>query len=137
MVMKGEKSKIIVFQAFDTTIQANLVKTKLDAYGIPCFLTDESFVNLYPIRNEIFPGVRLHIFENDIARVSEILSENIAHKREEAIQCPLCKSNQVHLVNSRKSWFAWLMTSILFVFMPQKRVFRCQVCDNEFDYVDT
>lgn len=72
--MENEKSKIVVFQAFDTAIEANLAKTKLDAYGIPCFLTDENFINIYPIRNEFFPGVRLHIFENDKTRVTEILS---------------------------------------------------------------
>jgi len=69
-----EVDKIVVFQAFDTAIEANLAKTKLDAYGIPCFLSGETFMNVYPIRNEFFPGVRLHIFENDQPRVLEILS---------------------------------------------------------------
>jgi len=68
-----EKDKIIVFKGFDTGVEANLAKTKLDAYGIPCFLTGENFINIYPIRNDIFPGVRLHIFENDKTRVTEIL----------------------------------------------------------------
>lgn len=69
-----EANKIVVFQAFDTAIEANLAKTKLDAYGIPCFLSGEAFMNVYPIRNEFFPGVRLHIFENDRPRALEILS---------------------------------------------------------------
>ena len=68
------QEKIIVFRAYDTAVEANIAKTKLDAYGIPCFLTDENFVNLYPIRNDIFPGVRLYIFENDLAEATEILS---------------------------------------------------------------
>lgn len=72
--MMEQDSKIVVFKAFDTAIEANLAKTKLDAYGIPCFLTDENFINIYPIRNEFFPGVRLHIFENDKPRVHEILT---------------------------------------------------------------
>jgi len=67
--------KIIVFRAFNTAVEANIAKTKLDAYGVPCFLTDENFVNLYPIRNDIFPGVRLYIFENDLAEALDILSE--------------------------------------------------------------
>jgi Putative prokaryotic signal transducing protein len=65
--------KIVVFEAYDTTIQANLAKTKLDAYGIPCFLTDENFTGLYPLRNDIFPGARLHIFEEDLEQVRELL----------------------------------------------------------------
>ncbi len=71
----NEEEKIIVFAAYDTVIQANLAKTKLDAYGIPCFLTEEHFTNLYPLRNDIFPGVRLHVFENDRDRAAEILRE--------------------------------------------------------------
>lgn len=67
--------KIIVYQAYDNVIVANLAKTKLDAYGIPCFLTEENFTGLYPLRNDIFPGVRLHIFEQDKEEVSKILNE--------------------------------------------------------------
>ncbi len=69
------EEKIIIYESYDTGIQANLAKTKLDAYGIPCFLTEENFTSLYPFRNDIFPGVRLHIFEKDKPRVVEILTE--------------------------------------------------------------
>lgn len=73
--MDENQEKIVVFRAYDTVMLANLAKTKLDAYGIPCFLTDENFVNLYPIRNQVFPGVRLHIFEKDSDQAKEILQE--------------------------------------------------------------
>lgn len=69
------EEKIIIYRAFDTVIQANLAKTKLDAYGIPCFLTEENFTNLYPLRNDIFPGVRLHIFEKDREQADDVLKE--------------------------------------------------------------
>lgn len=132
-----ERDKIIVYTAFDTTVEANLAKTKLDAYGIPCFLSDENFVNLYPIRNEVFPGTRLHIFESDAARVSELLNETPKLETDGEIQCPVCKSKKVSLVTSRKGWFAWLLASILFALIPQKRVFHCIICGTEFDYKDT
>lgn len=73
--MEDPAEKIIIYQAFDTVMQANLAKTKLDAYGVPCFLTEENFTSLYPFRNDIFPGVRLHIFEKDSDRAREILVE--------------------------------------------------------------
>ena len=73
--MDSPEEKIIVFRAYDTVVEANLAKTKLDAFGVPCFLTDEHLTNLYPIRNDIFPGVRLYIFEKDIALANEILTE--------------------------------------------------------------
>jgi alpha-L-arabinofuranosidase len=72
-----QSEKIIVFDAFDNVIKANLAKTKLDAYGIPCFLTEENFTGLYPLRNAIFPGVRLHIFERDTDQVKKILADEV------------------------------------------------------------
>ncbi len=74
--MEEAADKIIVYEAYDTVMLANLAKTKLDAYGIPCFLTEENFTGLYPIRNDIFPGVRLHVFEKDKDRVREVLDES-------------------------------------------------------------
>jgi len=68
--------KIIIFRSFENAIFANLAKTKLDAFDIPCFLTEENFTNLYPIKNQIFPGVRLHIFQKDALRVAHLLSED-------------------------------------------------------------
>lgn len=68
-----EQGRIVMLEAFDTAIMANLAKTKLDAYGIPCFLTDEHFNNLYPFRNELIPGVRLFVFEHDVPRAREVL----------------------------------------------------------------
>jgi hypothetical protein len=73
--MEDEAEKIIIYEAYDTAVQANLAKTKLDAYGIPCFLTEENFTGLYPFRNDIFPGVRLHVFEKDKERVKEVLND--------------------------------------------------------------
>lgn len=74
--MEEPHEKIVVYEAFGTVMQANLAKTKLDAYGIPCFLTEENFTSLYPFMNDIFPGVRLHIFEKDKEQVKEILMED-------------------------------------------------------------
>ena len=76
LITMEPQEKIIIFRAFDTVVEANLALTKLDAHGIPCFLTDENLTNLYPIRNAIFPGVRLHIFEKDYDQVKSILDEN-------------------------------------------------------------
>lgn len=70
-----QAEKIIIYTAFDNAIAANIAKTKLDAYGIPCFLTEENFTGLYPLRNDIFPGVRLHIFEKDFDQVKEVLED--------------------------------------------------------------
>jgi hypothetical protein len=70
------EDKIIVFKRFGSAIDANLAKTKLDANGIPCFLSDENLANLYPTQNLLAIGVGLHLFEKDVPLAEEILKEN-------------------------------------------------------------
>ncbi|HCZ35479.1 MAG TPA: hypothetical protein DHV26_06075 [Cytophagales bacterium] len=131
--MEESADKIIVFDAYDTVVAANLVKTKLDAFGIPCFLTDENFVGLYPIRNEVFPGIRLHIFEKDKAQVKEILKDEIAIVR----VCPVCRSTDIVYEPSRKSITTYVISEILMgLFLPVKKVYRCEDCKREFESID-
>ena len=70
-----ENDKIIVLRQFDSALDANIAKTKLDAYGIPCFLSNEHLAGLYPLPNLTSLQARIHIFENDIERANEILKE--------------------------------------------------------------
>ena len=131
--MEEPDDKIIVFDAYDTVVAANLVKTKLDAFGIPCFLTDENFVGLYPIRNEVFPGIRLHIFEKDKAQVKEILKDEIAIER----ACPVCRSTDIVYEPGRKGIATYVISEILMgLFLPVKKVYRCEDCKREFESID-
>lgn len=124
--MEEAAEKIIVFDSYDTVVQANLVKTKLDAYGIPCFLSEENFNTWYPFRNQLFPGVRLHIFEKDFTQVKEIL-EDSPMTIDETI-CPRCQSPKVKLeeVDDTTEWKEFF--SQLFFASPRKKVYRCQEC---------
>lgn len=71
--MKDKDEKIVVFAVYDSVIDANIIKTKLDAYGIPCFLTGENISNLYPLPANGFSGTRLHVFEDDVDQIKELL----------------------------------------------------------------
>ncbi len=67
--------KIVVFAVYDSVIDANIIKTKLDAYGIPCFLTDENISSLYPLPANSFSGTRLHVFESDVEQAKLIVND--------------------------------------------------------------
>lgn len=71
-----ERDEIIVFRRFENAIDANIVKTKLDANGIPCFLTEENLANLYPLQNFLAMGVRLHLFSKDVEWAQSVLNDN-------------------------------------------------------------
>jgi DNA-directed RNA polymerase subunit RPC12/RpoP len=117
---------------------ANLAKTKLDAYGIPCFLTGENFTGVYPLRNDIFPGTRLHIFEKDAERVREVLTEEKTSLSGE-VQCPQCRSWNVVFEESTAGTMGRLFASLFFFLfdmttpLPRKKIYHCRDCDTEFD----
>lgn len=69
------EGKIIVFKKYESVMAANLAKTKLDAYGIPCFLTNETVSSLYPLPYMKGMEVCLHIFESDRMRVQELMEQ--------------------------------------------------------------
>ena len=127
--MKEPEEKIIVFKAYDTVMEANLAKTKLDAYGIPCFLTDENFVGLYPIRNEVFPGVRLHIFERDANQVRQTLNDIRSERT-----CPNCKSKNISREVTQENKPLKIITAVTSgILFPDRMIFKCLDCLGEFD----
>jgi DNA-directed RNA polymerase subunit RPC12/RpoP len=123
--------KIIVFESYDTVMDANLAKTKLDAYGIPCFLTEENFTTWYPFRNNIFPGVRLHIFEKDINEVRGILEQQ---HTENFIKCPHCGS--VQWEQDESAWKRIYSSAVMLIgmFLPiDTKDYHCKNCGKDFD----
>lgn len=128
-----DRDNIIAFGSFENSMEASLAKAKLDAYGIPCFLTEENLASLYPIQNPRF-SVRLHIFQKDEAQVREVLTETVVLAEEDLTRCPRCQSTRVEYGYSKK--LSWRLTSILFsllfVLFPPKKTGHCLDCDHEF-----
>src|SRR5262249_36098786 len=128
--VEDPEEKIVVFRAYDTVVEANLAKTKLDAYGIPCLLTGENFVGVYPIRNEVFPGVRLYIFEQDYNLVTETLRETPIERR-----CPYCHSQNIDRDVTEENKSLRIITALSSgILLPDRMVFKCLDCLREFEY---
>jgi hypothetical protein len=126
--------EIVVLKQFDDTIVANIAKTKLDAYGIPCFLTGENMANLYPGQFVLAFRIRLHVFKKDIEEATQLLSEHLKIISSDLI-CPNCKSNMVQRDYPKKFKFRPLaFLGILFVmnFSALEKVNHCLNCDCEF-----
>jgi hypothetical protein len=130
------QNRIVVFQQFNNAIEANIVKTKLDAYGIPCFLTEENLANLYPGQQHAFFQVRLHLFEADVPEARQIVGEaNFVIDDGSTIECPQCQSRSIERDFPRKLSDQFLQgLNILFfgVFFPGRKVNRCADCQHEF-----
>jgi hypothetical protein len=123
---------IVVFRHYDTVIDANIAKTKLDAYGIPCFLTEENMSNLYPGQPFLAFKVRLHLFSKDEEQAVHILEEiNMSSNEDASFHCPKCGSMKI-----TRDFPKQLADSLTFIFFgvlfPHKKVNHCLDCDSEF-----
>jgi hypothetical protein len=123
---------IIVFRQFDTVIDANIAKTKLDANDIPCFLTEENMSNLYPGQRFLAFKVRLHLFARDEERASGVLSDiDLTSDSDTSMRCTKCGSSRIMRDFPKQSGES--LTFIFFgVLFPHKKVNHCLDCDNEF-----
>lgn len=135
--MMQDHDDIVVLQRFDTVIEANIAKSKLDAYGVPCFLTEENMANLYPgASNMMNSNVRLHIFRHDVEHARQIMSENALTVHDETIvQCPKCRSKNIERDFPKKlteSFLSSLRYLFFGIFFPDKKVYRCRDCETEF-----
>jgi len=129
--------EIIVFQKYKDAIDANIAKSKLDAYGIPCFLTEENMANLYPGASNLMNfSVRLHLFGLDADRATQIMSENNLQVHDDSVvKCPRCGSQNIERDFPKKltlDFMASLQYLFFGIFYPEKKVYRCSDCDVEF-----
>ncbi|WP_432326291.1 putative signal transducing protein [Mucilaginibacter sp. P25] len=68
------EEKIITFETYYDVMLAHIIRTKLEGYGIPCFIADENTIGSNPLYNQAVGGIKLKIFERDLERCREILA---------------------------------------------------------------
>ncbi len=66
--------KIIVYRSYSNLSEAYETKNILEMNGIPCFISNENMATVYPLYNSHVGGIRLHIFEKDIAAADNLLA---------------------------------------------------------------
>lgn len=128
--------EIIVFKKFDNAIEASIIKTKLDAHNIPCFLTEENLANLYPGQNFMMFAVRLHLFARDREVAETILNEGNMIINDNITKCPKCQSNRIERDFPKKlneKFISALRIIVFGVFLPNQKIYHCLECDQEFD----
>jgi hypothetical protein len=131
-----DHNSIIVLNTFNSSIEANIAKSKLDAYGIPCFLTEENMANLYPGASTLMNfSVRLHILGDDEEHARHIMTEMNLNTLDDTVLCPACRSNNILRDFPKKltmSFISELRFLFFGIFNPEKKVSRCADCECEF-----
>jgi len=140
------EDNIITFRSYYDPMLAHIVRTRLEANGIPCFIADENAIGANPLYNQAVGGVKLKIFERDVARCQEILdTEGDLHEQDHIeidnetntyVVCPYCSSTNVGHIAEGKDKGEWpILDSIMNLANPfqAQMNWRCNNCQREFE----
>ncbi len=143
--------RLITIATFDQPTEAHIVKGRLEAEGIPCFLGDEHIVAAQPFYSVAVGGVKLKVTEGDaeearalLARIqggtSEyILDDNIElappmQEHVPAATCPNCGSEHVAEEKFSKTVFSLSYLLLGFPIPFVKRQYKCYDCGYVWQY---
>jgi hypothetical protein len=138
--------KIITFESYYDPMLAHIVRTRLEANGISCFIADENTIGANPLYNQAVGGVKLKIFERDLQKCREILAtEGDLHEHDHFeidddtntyMLCPFCAStNVVSKLTAEKdedSNFISTFINMINPFGGQKN-WHCNNCKQDFE----
>ncbi|WP_417611761.1 DUF2007 domain-containing protein [Owenweeksia hongkongensis] len=128
-------------KTFDNSVEAHILKTKLESEGIPCYLFDEHTVSMNPLYNVTLGGIKLKINSYDAVDALEVLqsieSNPVTDDDDKTIVFPKCGSDDYYSgFKSMKGVGGVLMAtiSILLSVFPifLKNVHKCKTCGTEF-----
>jgi hypothetical protein len=138
--------KIITFESYYDPMLAHIVRTRLEANGISCFIADENTLGALPVFNQAVGGVKLKIFERDLERCREILATEgdlhdqdhfeIDNETNTYVVCPYCASTNVSNIAEDIEKGDWpVLNSIMNLVNPfqTQMNWRCNNCQREFE----
>lgn len=134
----NKEEKIVTLTSYTNSMEANIAAEKLKAEGIPCFLADEATLSVAWHLTTALGGIRLRIFEKDVAQAQTILNIPSETTRDdytddaETVACPKCHSKNVTkstAINGTYNWFHFILSIIFFFPVPFSKIrYHC------FDY---
>ncbi len=131
--------------------ELTVIKGRLEAEGIPCFLKNEQIIQVAPFYSNTAGGVQLQVLESDLAKAQEIIAlnesdyidlsneesqDNIIQPAEEVYgkrRCPNCGSGAI--LPHKLPVFLYAV-SILLLGIPLlfiKRKYHCFTCEADFE----
>ncbi|WP_299702575.1 DUF2007 domain-containing protein [uncultured Pontibacter sp.] len=130
--------RLITVATFSQPTEAHILKGRLEAEGIPCFLGDEHIIAAQPLYSVAVGGVKLQVTEGDVEEALEmlariqggtseyILDDNIELASPTQVYhdveiCPICESKNI----STKGFFG----GVLGITLPfVSRRYGCHDC---------
>ena len=111
---------------FDNSLTANMLKTKLESEGIPCFLNNENFTNMMPFYfNMLGSGVKIMAPTAQLERANEIAKIDSGQ-----LTCPNCGSTKIQNEVERTTNKLKLALIAIFLVLPIGNLLNNYTCEN-------
>ncbi|MDF2433519.1 MAG: hypothetical protein JWP44_3150 [Mucilaginibacter sp.] len=135
--------KIITFESYYDPMLAHIVRSRLEANGISCFIADENTIGANPLYNQAVGGIKIKIFERDLQRCREILAtEGDLHEQDHFeiddetntyVVCPFCASTNVSNISADNE--SGLLDSFINLVNPfnSQKNWHCNNCQQDFE----
>jgi hypothetical protein len=138
------EDKIVTLESFYDPMLAEIIRGRLEANGISCFVADNNTIGANPLYNNALGGVKLKVFERDIEKCREILAEpeDLTILEEPATEitasCPYCNSTNVRYgaaTEVKATWFTTFLSFILFSYpvFHARKTWHCFNCYRDFE----
>ncbi len=142
-------SKFITVATFTYPQEAYVIKSRLEAEGIPVFLKNELTIQTDNFLSNAMGGVQLQIMESDLESSLPLLEEaglitdNEAKATKEHLQkkttdpaqsiCPNCGSDNISINKKPNSWWAAFLLLIGIPGPFYKKELHCFDCHQDFE----
>ena len=136
------KQKIMItLKVFNTSLEAHILKSKLESEGIESYLFDENTMDMNPLYNYTIGGVKLKIEQKYLAQAQAILTaigeQPYTNNQDQIIHCPQCNStdlgNGIKKPATPIEYFSLLLVPFLAIFPFVKSTsFYCKNCQKVF-----
>ena len=135
--------RIVTFESYYDPMLAHIVRTRLEANGIKCFIADENVLGANPLYNQAVGGVKLKIFEQDMEKCRQILAtEGDLHDKDHVeieegtdtyVICPYCASTNVQSIAADEDKGALdTLLNLVSPFHTQNN-WHCTICLHDFE----
>jgi hypothetical protein len=136
------EDKIVTFESYQDPMLAEIIRGRLEANGIDCFMADGNTIGANPLYSIALGGVKIKVFEKDVDKCKAILHEpediELTDEMpiETATTCPYCVSANVRYGASTVRKTNWLGALISFFSMTYpviaRKAWHCFNCGKEF-----
>lgn len=119
---------------FSKPEEAHLLRTRLEAGGVPALVRDEYTVQMNWFLSNAIGGVRVMVDQDDVPRAEEILNDEPGEPLEgDRPHCPSCLSDQTHPDEAprRRSFLALLVAG--FPLPVSRHRWKCGACGRRWN----